>query len=605
MQRSNSSGLNRRHRRGSIIAEEVLSAPAPFNNRILVDEDELVIHKDDSSEGEKKPPASPSSVTSENFIDDYGVGKALLANLSRRASHLFADAVKYTGSNTLEHLRHRKTNPNGNTQKTQRHQTQDDMQSLGVPMTANTAGPGRRRSNSTPQHRPRSRSRPLNRLPAFNVEPSRNDILLQLHRSNSIENSSPPFKRQSNSNSVPFLKSSLQVAGLSGASAILTKDLSRQLLKAHSVADSEMWFDILQPVIYQAAISITPDNQIGGDMDIRQYLKIKKIPSQTAEAYFVDGFVFSKNVSLKTMPRTVVNPRILLLNFPIEYHQGEQTLLSLDPVIAQGKEYLLNIVNRILVLKPTVLIASSTVSGIALELFAQADLATMQNVKITALEAISRCTGADIVHSSNRLALNPTLGNCDLFTIKASTYSRSGPSGASQIKKTLAYVSGCHLNLGGTILLRGPEIELLPVIKTITLFMAYCVYSLRLETSFFRDEFALMPITPNETPMERNTNPLADVIDSAQAISPEKLEDPKGVEQVYANTILSVSPTTKFPAPYLLEKWSEVVKELDRLQIEFKIFEDAEEGEKLNTRKSVLTKDFFILTAVRYFQNKD
>ena len=74
---------------------------------------------------------------------------------------------------------------------------------------------------------------------------------------------------------------------------------------------------------------------------------------------------FTKNLALKRMPRTISNPRIMLVTFPVEYHNSEMQLMSLDPMIAQGKEYIHNLVMRIVSHKPSVLVIGNTVSGMA------------------------------------------------------------------------------------------------------------------------------------------------------------------------------------------------------------------------------------------------
>ena len=55
-------------------------------------------------------------------------------------------------------------------------------------------------------------------------------------------------------------------------------------------------------------------------MDIRHYVKIKKIPGgDISECSYIDGLVCRKNVASKKMKVIFKNPSILLLSCAVEY----------------------------------------------------------------------------------------------------------------------------------------------------------------------------------------------------------------------------------------------------------------------------------------------
>ena len=267
--------------------------------------------------------------------------------------------------------------------------------------------------------------------------------------------------------------------------------LLRQLLNDAKVHHAASWEKALVPVLLRATDDVDPDVAAGDDMDIRNYVKLKKIaggkPSDTS---YVSGLVFTKNVALKSMPRLIQDPRILIISFPVEYARYEQHFMSLDPVIRQEREYLTNLVGRIAALKPTVLLAQRNISGLALELLDKTGIATAYNVKSTVLEAVSRCTRTRIMHSIDKLATQTMqLGTCETFELR--TFASEGK------KKTFIYLSGCPPILGCTITLRGADVKTISVVKRITEFMIYVVYNLKLETCLMRDEWAL--VTTSET----------------------------------------------------------------------------------------------------------
>ncbi|KAL8698007.1 MAG: hypothetical protein Q9224_002050 [Gallowayella concinna] len=274
---------------------------------------------------------------------------------------------------------------------------------------------------------------------------------------------------------------------LNSASLQHVRNLLRQLLQDSHIPSVSSWEKALIPILLQATDDVNPDVQNGDDIDIRHYVKLKKIPGgKPDDTSYVSGLVFSKNLALKSMPRSIPHPTILILTFPIEYARHEQHFMSLEPVIRQEREFLQNLVNRIAALQPKLLLVERNVSGLALEFLEKANIATAYNVKASVLEAVSRCTQTRIVSSIDKLAMKSLqAGKCSSFYLK--TYVRDGR------RKTYIFLSGCAKELGCTVVLRGASDPILARMKRITEFMIYVVYNLKLETCLMRDEFALIP----------------------------------------------------------------------------------------------------------------
>jgi 1-phosphatidylinositol-3-phosphate 5-kinase len=280
---------------------------------------------------------------------------------------------------------------------------------------------------------------------------------------------------------------------LNSASLEHIKKLLKQLLNDAEIPNVEKWEKALIPILLKCTDDINPDVRGGDDIDIRHYVKVKRIPGGSiADISYISGVVFTKNLALKSMQRHIPQPRILILTFPIEYSRHQQQLMSLEPVIAQEKEFLQNMVNRIVALRPNLLLVEKNVSGYALSLLAQANVATAYLVKPSVIEAVARCAEADIFSSIDKLALtNFRLGRCQRFDVK--TFVHDDIPGR---KKTFMYLSGCRKELGCTIVLRGADMNTLAVIKQITELMVYVVYNLKLETCLMRDEFVVIPSSP-------------------------------------------------------------------------------------------------------------
>ena len=274
---------------------------------------------------------------------------------------------------------------------------------------------------------------------------------------------------------------------LNNASLLHVRKLLHQLLQDSDIPNIAGWEKALMPILLRATDDVNPDVQNGDDIDIRHYVKLKKIPGgRPGDTLYVSGLVFTKNLALKSMPRSISHPRILILTFALEYARHQQHFMSIDPIIRQEREYLQNVVNRIAALRPQLLLVERNVSGLALEFLARANIATAYNVKASVLEAVSRCCQTRIISSMDKLAVKPAqAGKCASFYLK--TYVNE------KRKKTYMFLSGCAKELGCTLVLRGDSDSVLAKMKRITEFMIYVVYNLKLETCLMRDEFAAIP----------------------------------------------------------------------------------------------------------------
>ena len=265
--------------------------------------------------------------------------------------------------------------------------------------------------------------------------------------------------------------------------------LLTQLLEDARVPNIPHWQKALTPILLEATDDVSPDVKNGESMDITHFVKLKRIPGGKAgDSSYISGVVFTKNLALKTMPRRAINPRIVLITFPLEYQRHQQHFMSLQPVIKEEKEFLRVVVQRIIHLRPQVLLAEKSISGVALQLLSDANISVAYNVKHTVIEAVSRCAETSIISSVDMLALPVTIGKCSGFEVR--TFVNNDYPGR---KKSYIFLSGCRPDLGCTISLRGADSATLGKVKQITELMIYVVYNLKLESSLLKDE-AIEPI---------------------------------------------------------------------------------------------------------------
>ncbi|KAM7152946.1 1-phosphatidylinositol 3-phosphate 5-kinase isoform 1-T1 [Macrochelys suwanniensis] len=263
--------------------------------------------------------------------------------------------------------------------------------------------------------------------------------------------------------------------------------LLQQLLNNESLSLS--WRDIIVPVVCQVVQTVRPDvKNRDDDMDIRQFVHIKKIPGgKKFDSMVVNGFVCTKNVAHKKMNTCIKNPKILLLKCSIEYLYREETKFTcIDPIVLQEREFLKNYVQRIVDVRPTLVLVEKTVSRIAQDMLLEHGIALVINVKPQVLDRISRMTQGDLVMSMDQLLTKPHLGTCHKFYMQVFQL-------PNDQTKTLMFFEGCPPHLGCTIKLRGAADYELTRVKEILIFMVCVAYHSQLEISFLMDEFAMPP----------------------------------------------------------------------------------------------------------------
>ncbi|KAG8520962.1 1-phosphatidylinositol 3-phosphate 5-kinase, partial [Galemys pyrenaicus] len=263
--------------------------------------------------------------------------------------------------------------------------------------------------------------------------------------------------------------------------------LLQQLLHSESLSPS--WRDIIVSLVCQVVQTVRPDvKNRDDDMDIRQFVHIKKIPGgKKFDSVVVNGFVCTKNIAHKKMNSCIKNPKILLLKCSIEYLYREETKFTcIDPIVLQEREFLKNYVQRIVDVRPTLVLVEKTVSRIAQDMLLEHGITLVINVKSQVLDRISRMTQGDLVMSMDQLLTKPHLGTCHKF------YMQMFQLPNEQVK-TLMFFEGCPQHLGCTIKLRGGSDYELARVKEILIFMICVAYHSQLEISFLMDEFAMPP----------------------------------------------------------------------------------------------------------------
>lgn len=84
------------------------------------------------------------------------------------------------------------------------------------------------------------------------------------------------------------------------------------------------------------------------EVDVKRFVRIEKIPGgELSDCVVMDGVMFNKDITHAKMRRRIENPRILLLDCPLEYKKGEsQTNVEImneddfNALLRQEEEYI-------------------------------------------------------------------------------------------------------------------------------------------------------------------------------------------------------------------------------------------------------------------------
>lgn len=131
------------------------------------------------------------------------------------------------------------------------------------------------------------------------------------------------------------------------------------------------WSDLMCKLALQAVRVVAQDDDGMKTVDIKRYARVEKVPGgEIEQSRVLNGVMLNKDITHPNMRRRIVNPRIILLDCPLEYKKGEsQTNMEFskegDWERAQDieEEQVKAVVNRILEFKPDLVITEKGVSG--------------------------------------------------------------------------------------------------------------------------------------------------------------------------------------------------------------------------------------------------
>lgn len=161
-------------------------------------------------------------------------------------------------------------------------------------------------------------------------------------------------------------------------------------------------------------------------IDIKRYAKVEKIPGGVLEdCEVLEGVMVNKDITHSNMRRTIKNPRIMLLDCPLEYKKGESqtnmemtTETAMVDALQEEVNEIATLCNHILKLKPDVVVTEKGVSDIAQHFLLKGNVSVIRRVRKTDNNRIARVSGATIVNRPEELQESDIGTKCGLFDVR-------------------------------------------------------------------------------------------------------------------------------------------------------------------------------------------
>ncbi|KAK3488327.1 T-complex protein 1 subunit gamma [Neurospora crassa] len=248
------------------------------------------------------------------------------------------------------------------------------------------------------------------------------------------------------------------------------------------------WSELMCGLALKAVRTVTWEQGNGKkEVDIKRYARVEKVPGgEIEDSRVLDGVMLNKDITHPKMRRRIENPRIILLDCPLEYKKGEsQTNIEItkeedwNRILQIEEEQVKQMCEHILAFNPDLVITEKGVSGeldsindlearitsvagkltmilltdLAQHYLMKANVTALRRVRKTDNNRIARATGATIVNRVEDLQESDVGTNCGLFEVE-----KIGD-------EYFTFLTKCKDPKACTVLLRGPSKDVLNEIE--------------------------------------------------------------------------------------------------------------------------------------------
>merc|ERR1712151_372155 len=174
-------------------------------------------------------------------------------------------------------------------------------------------------------------------------------------------------------------------------------------------------------------VAVITHNNSRKEIDTKNYIKFEKIPGGDIEdSRVLKRVMFSKDViNPGRMKRKIFNPKVLLLDCPLEYKKGEN-MINIEMLNENDFSTLLKIeeesikqaCTQILSVNPDLIITEKGVSDLATYYLQKAGVSVIRRIRKTDNNLIARACGATIIHRPEEINGSHVGTGAGLFEVK-------------------------------------------------------------------------------------------------------------------------------------------------------------------------------------------
>ncbi|KAG2022278.1 t-complex protein 1 [Coprinopsis cinerea AmutBmut pab1-1] len=217
------------------------------------------------------------------------------------------------------------------------------------------------------------------------------------------------------------------------------------------------WSDLMCRLALQAVRTVATSESGHTIVDIKRYARVEKVPGgEIEQSEVLRGVMINKDITHPQMRRLIKNPRVILLDCPLEYKKGEsQTNMEFskeeDWKRAQEieEEQVKRMCDQLVELKPDVVITEKGISDLAQHVLLKANISCIRRVRKTDNNRIALAVGATIVNRVEDIRESDVGTGCGLFKVE-----KIGD-------EYFTFLTECASPKACTILLRGPSKDIL------------------------------------------------------------------------------------------------------------------------------------------------
>jgi len=186
------------------------------------------------------------------------------------------------------------------------------------------------------------------------------------------------------------------------------------------------WSDLMCNLALDAVLAVTIQDGDRKEIDIKRYAKVEKVPGgDINDCKVISGVMINKDVTHAQMRRRIENPRIMLLDCPLEYKKAESQFsieLSSEEhwtqILRTEEEFVTKLCNDIIKHKPDIVITEKGVSDLAQHHFLKHNITAFRRARKTDNNRIARACGATIVNRTDEINESDIGSRCGLFEVR-------------------------------------------------------------------------------------------------------------------------------------------------------------------------------------------